>query len=209
MSTPLPPVKPFVPVLCHGFSLAAHVLLLSGAALFGPRDSYAETRIEEHVTQTRMLLVTAEPGETVTEERGGERKVSGPCDEGTMESVRTDNTPTATSGERAEALQTDPFGDDLPAGMHDSASLRLGHTPSSWFGGPGVGTGGKRDAKVDRGNRLDPAPQAQPHERGEEAATSPAGEPPKTRFCPPSKHGENVVFCRATLAPPKSFAKTR
>ncbi|MDC3956002.1 hypothetical protein [Polyangium jinanense] len=199
-------MKPFVPVLCHGFSLAAHVLLLGGAAFFGPRNSYTETRIEEHVPQTRMLLVTAAPGETVTEERGGERKVSGPCDEGTMEAVREDAAPAASAGERAEAVKTDLFGDNLPADMYDPYADTPGITPSSWFGGIGGGTGGKWDhVKVDRGNRLDPAPPAQRRERGEEAATSPAGEPPKTRFCPPSKHGENVVFCRATLA----TAKTR
>ncbi|HVK64764.1 MAG TPA: hypothetical protein VM694_09825 [Polyangium sp.] len=200
ISPALPPVKSIVPVLCHGFSLAAHVLFLGGAALLGPQHSYDAPSSEEHLPRAQtLLLVTAVPGETVTEERGGEREVSGRYDEGTVGPMRNDAEHAVPPGERAEAYKVDqPGANDVPAAMFYPA-LDPGTVPSNWFNGMGNGSGGTRDAKVDRGNRIEPETPAQRRERGEAEAASPAGGPPKTRVCPPSQRGEIAVFCRATF----------
>ncbi|MDI3289139.1 hypothetical protein [Polyangium sp. 15x6] len=205
---PLPPVKPFVPVLCHGFSLAAHVLLLGGAALLGRLGSYDATSIQEHALRAQMLIVTAELGEAVTEERGGARKVSGPCDEGTMGPVRKDADHAVAPGERAEARKVeDPAANDVPPGTYD-LSLQPGTMMSySWQHEMGIGWGGTQDAVINRGVRTDAESPTQRREHGEADNAIPGGGPPKTRVCPPSQ-GDQIVFCRATSRMSKPLAKT-
>ncbi|MDC0748091.1 hypothetical protein [Polyangium mundeleinium] len=201
ISPALPSVKSLVPVLCHGFSLAAHVLFLGGAALLGPLHSADAPSIEHHLPRAQtLLLVTAVPGETVTEERGGEREVSGRYDEGTVGPLRNDAERAVPPGERAEAYKVDhPDGNDVPAAMFYPA-LDPSTVPSNWFNGMGNGSGGTRDKKVDRGDRIEPETPAQRRAHGEAEATSPAGGPPKTRVCPPSRSADIAVFCRATSA---------
>ncbi|MDI1428863.1 hypothetical protein [Polyangium sorediatum] len=193
-------MKSVVPALCHGFSLAAHVLLLGGAALLGPQNSYDAPSSEEHLPRAQtLLLVTAVPGEAVADERGGEREVNGRYDEGTMGPVRNDTEHAVPPGEPAEAYKVDhPDANDVPAAMFYPA-LDPSTVPSNWFNGMGNGTGGTQDAKVDRGDRIEPETPAQRRERGAAKATIPAGGPQKTRVCPPSQSGERAVFCRTTL----------
>ncbi|MRG98439.1 hypothetical protein [Polyangium spumosum] len=189
--------KPLAPWFCHALSLAAHVLLLGGAALAG--SSHSPEDLEAEFAPARRLLVAAVPGEVATQERGGERKVSHPGEEDTMGPARDDARQPAPPGERAEAIKTEPYyADELPAAMYDPYPI-MGVRPSAWFNGLGVGTGGKRDAQVDRGNRLDPAPPAQRRERGEADATNLAGGAPKTRVCPPGRVGEHAVYCRRSF----------